>query len=133
LTRIFEHGVGEGIHLRVEISPSSYVSHALFEKHVGVVLIPAIESNRNLPGCEKKSTSSFGEKCGAYCSDDVLTKLAQKRVIVTVYPPHIPRILQVLDVLLFGVLKRAKKYQRRDDSLASNVNHIRRLFERMRS
>jgi hypothetical protein len=37
-------------------------------------------------------------------------------------------ILFVLDVPLFGVLKRAKKHQRRDDELPAQVDHILRLF-----
>jgi hypothetical protein len=37
-------------------------------------------------------------------------------------------IFQVLGVLLFGVLKRAKKYQRRDDELPAQVDHVLRLF-----
>jgi hypothetical protein len=50
-------------------------------------------------------------------------------VIIITYPLHISHIFQVLDVLLFGVLKRAKKYQRRDDSLASNIDHVRQLCQ----
>jgi hypothetical protein len=53
VTRIFKHGVREGIDVSVEISPSPYVSQALFEKHVSAVLIPTVESNRRLPGFEK--------------------------------------------------------------------------------
>jgi hypothetical protein len=47
---------------------------------------------------------------------------------VITYPPHTSHTFQVLDVLLFGALTGAKKYQRRDDSLASNIDHVLRLF-----
>jgi hypothetical protein len=36
--------------------------------------------------------------------------------------------LQVLDVLLFGVLKRAKKNQSREDELPAQVDHALRFF-----
>jgi hypothetical protein len=43
-------------------------------------------------------------------------------------PPHTAHIFQVLDVLLFGILKQAKEYQRRDDTLPRDVDHVLRLF-----
>jgi hypothetical protein len=50
-------------------------------------------------------------------SNSMLEKLAQHRVLVLTYPPHTSSIFQVLDVLLFGLVKRSKKYQIRDDTL----------------
>jgi hypothetical protein len=43
-------------------------------------------------------------------------------------PPHAAHIFQVLDVLLFGILKQAKEYQGRHDTLPRDVNHVLRLF-----
>jgi hypothetical protein len=37
-------------------------------------------------------------------------------------------IFQVLDVLLFGLVKRSKKYQMHDDTLPIHIDHILRLF-----
>jgi hypothetical protein len=76
------------------------------------VLIPAVESNHRLPGCEKKLVLLFCHTCGSQGSDDLLTKLMRHGVIVTPYPPHASHIFKRLDDILFGVLKRAKKYQK---------------------
>jgi hypothetical protein len=64
----------------------------------------------------------------AHCTEDILKKLACHGVIVLTDPLHTSHIFQVLDLLLFGVLQRAKKHQRRDDELRAQVDHVLRLF-----
>jgi hypothetical protein len=107
-TRIFESGVRKGIDVRVESSRCSYPSKAFFPKYVGAVPTPAVKSKRRLLSCEKKPVLLFCYGCRAHCSDEVLTKLVQNGVITIADPLRIPHVFQVLDVLLFGVLKRAK-------------------------
>jgi hypothetical protein len=92
------------------------------------VLIPAVISNRGLPGCKNKREMLFCDNCSVRCSDEVLGKLDRCGILVITYPPHISHIFQVFDVLLFGILKKAKKYQRRDDTLPREVDHVLRLF-----
>jgi hypothetical protein len=50
---VFEHQVRDGIDLQIELSPSPYVNAERFERYVDTVLIPAVETNRQLPGCDK--------------------------------------------------------------------------------
>jgi hypothetical protein len=57
-----------------------------------------------------------------------LQNLARHEVIVVPYPPHISHVFQVLDGLLFGVLKRVQNNQRRDDELRAQGDHVLRLF-----
>jgi hypothetical protein len=61
-------------------------------------------------------------------SAPVLQKLARHGVLMITYPPHTSYIFQVLDVLLYGLLKRSKKFPMRDDGLDAHVDHILRLF-----
>jgi hypothetical protein len=91
-------------------------------------VIPAVLSNRNLAGCKDKPAILLCDNCSAHCSNDVLTKLSRHGVLVITYPPHTSHLFQVLDILLFGILKRAKKYQRRDDTMRREVDHVLRLF-----
>jgi hypothetical protein len=60
--------------------------------------------------------------------NSMLEKLARHAVLVLAYPPHTSYIFQVLDALLFGRVKRSRKYQIRDDTLPIHVDHILRLF-----
>jgi transposase len=118
----------DDVDLKVEIASSPYVTQAIFNKYINEVLIPAVISNRGLPRCKDKPVILFCDNCSAHCSDEVLGKLAKCGILVIADPPHTSHIFQVLDVLLFGILKKAKKYQRRDDTLRREVDHVLRLF-----
>jgi hypothetical protein len=61
-------------------------------------------------------------------SNSMLEQSARHRVLVLTYPPHTSHIFQVLHELLFGLVKRAKNYQIRDDTLPIHLDHILRLF-----
>jgi hypothetical protein len=126
--QVFQTGVRDGIDLKVEIASSPHVTQAIFERCVDEVLIPAVLANRDLDGCKDKPAILFCGNCSPYRSDDVLKKLARHGILVITYPPHTSHLFQVVDVLLFGVLKRPKKYQRRDDGLHKEVDHVLRLF-----
>jgi hypothetical protein len=86
-----------------------------------------VEANRELPGCAKKPAILFCENCSAHMPAPVLQNLACHAVPLITYPPHTSDIFQVLDVLLFGLLKRSKRFQMRDDGLDAHVDHISRL------
>jgi hypothetical protein len=125
--QIFETGARDGIDLKVEIVSSPCVRQAIFNKYIDEVLIPAVISNHGLPGCKDKPAIIFCDNCSAHCSDEVLGKLARRGILVITYPSHTSHtshIFQVLDVLLFGILKKSKKYQRRDDTLRGEVDHV---------
>jgi hypothetical protein len=54
--------------------------------------------------------------------------MARRWILVIISPWHTSHIFQVLDVLLFGILKKAKNYQLRDYTLWREVDHVLRLF-----
>jgi hypothetical protein len=108
--QLFKTGVRDGIDLKVEIASSPYVTQVIFNKCIDEVLIPAVISNRGLPDSNDKPAILFWDNCSAHCSDEILGKLARCWIRVITYPRHISHIFQVPDVLLFGILKKAKKY-----------------------
>jgi hypothetical protein len=124
----FEHQIPDGIDLQIEINPSPYVNAEIFKRYVDTVLILPVEANRQLPGCDKKPAILFCDNCSGHMSNSMPEKLARHGVLVLTYPPHMSHLFQVLDVLLFCLLKRSKKYQIRDDALSIYVDHILRLF-----
>jgi hypothetical protein len=95
---------------------------------VDTVLVPEVESNRTLEGCNNKPVILFCDNGSVHCPEGILQKLARQVVIVLTHPPHTSHIFQALDVLLFGVLKRAKKNQHCDDGLPAQVDHVLHLF-----
>jgi hypothetical protein len=62
----------------------------------------------------------------------MLEKLAPHAVLVLTFRTQASHIFQVLDVLLFGLVKQSKKYQICDDTLPIYVDHILWLFEHMK-
>jgi hypothetical protein len=119
--------VQHGIDLRIEIRPSPYVTAELFKEHIRTVFVLKIEHHREHPGCEKKPAILLCEKYLCDCSDDIFKELAGHRILAITYPPHTSQIFQVLDSLLVGRFKAAKKYLSRDVDVPAHLDHVRRL------
>jgi hypothetical protein len=125
---IFNRGVRENIDLQIRIVDSPYMTSDIFINYIRTVLIPAVENNRLLPGCSKKPALLFCDNCSCHCKDDVMKELASHGILLITYPPHTSHIFQVLDILLFGQLKRIKKHLVRDLTLGRDLDHIMRIF-----
>jgi hypothetical protein len=50
--------------------------------------------------------------CSAHVTDDVIGLLTEARVRDITFAPHTTQIFEVLDLTLFGVLKRRPRYKR---------------------
>jgi hypothetical protein len=59
----------------------------------------------------------------------LLKVFAERGVAVITYPPHTSHLCQVLDLLLFGQLKAAKKYIPRADADPTDSGHLVRIFK----
>lgn len=125
---VFDCGLRDGIDVKIEIRDSPYINAELFEQYVRDVFFPMVESNRGLPGCERKPAILFCDNCCAHCRQDFLRELAEHGVLLITYPPHTSHIFQVLDLLIFGRLKVAKKHQPHDPDLDYRLDHIVRIL-----
>ena len=54
--------------------------------------------------------------------------MAENNIIVITYPPHTSHVFQVLDKLLFGVLKKHKKNIPKNDDIQPLIDHMYRIF-----
>jgi hypothetical protein len=124
----FQHQIRDGIDFQIEITHLPYVTSEIFERYIDNVLIPAVESNRELPSGAKKLEILFCDNCSAHMSAFVLQKLACHGILVITYPPHTSHMFQVLSVLRFGLFKRQKKFQMRGDGRDAHVGHVLRLY-----
>jgi hypothetical protein len=114
--KILEKGVRAGIDLKLEIRLSPYVDAGLFRKDIQEMFLPAVATNHRLPGCKNKPAILFCDNCACHCYEATLKELAENGVLVLTYPPHRSHIFQVLNLVLFGNLKRCKKYQTQDEN-----------------
>jgi hypothetical protein len=128
MSRHVNSNIHDWIDIRIEIAHSPYVMKESFLAYLTYLVIPSIESNRNLTGCQEKPTIIFCENCSCHCSEDILEELANHGILLITYPLHSSQIFQVLNVLLFGRLKSATKYLPRDDNQDPQVDHAMRIF-----
>jgi hypothetical protein len=126
---IFERGVRPGIDLKITIRASPYITTELFAQYIHEVFIPTLTSNREMPGCRGKPAILFLDNVRAHCSDRLMRELASLQVLVVSYPPHTSQMFQVLDRLLFGRLKLAKKHLVRDLQESAQLDHVIRVFK----
>jgi hypothetical protein len=106
---LFETGIRTAIDMMMEIREPAYATAEIFRRYVETVLFPAIVANRKLPGCRNKPAILFCDNCASHCSEGRFIEFARHGVLVLSYPPHTSNLFQVLDLLLFGRLKSAKK------------------------
>jgi hypothetical protein len=125
---MFEKRIREGVDLRMEIRDSPCATKEAFFEYRQDVLVPTVESNRQRPGCQAKPAILFCDNCNSHCCDEVLQEVARHGILIITYPPHSSQIFQVLDVLLFGRLKSAKKHLVRDLSISPQLDHVMRVF-----
>jgi hypothetical protein len=120
--------VREALDLRIEIATSPDANVENFDRYCDRVPISAVVSNCEIDGCQNNLAILRCDNCAARCLDDVLRKLASHGIFILTYMLHTSHLFQVLDVLLFAVLRRAKMWERRDDTLPVVVHHVLRLF-----
>jgi hypothetical protein len=69
---VLERQIRDGIDLQIKVSPSPYLNAEIFERYVDTVLIPAVEANRQLLGCDKNQPFCFATivqlTCRIQCS-----------------------------------------------------------------
>jgi hypothetical protein len=87
----------------------------LFEDYIRTVFIPAVETNRQRPGCQSKPAILFCDNCARHCARDTLTGLARYGVLVITDPPRSSQIFQVLDLT-------------RDPTVSPQLDHVMSLF-----
>jgi hypothetical protein len=127
--KLLDTGVKDRIDLSIEVRQPPYATAQLFHPYVTEVFFPALETNRQLPGCENKLCILFCNNCSIHCQNQLLKEFAERGFAVLICPPHTSHLFQVLDLLLFGRLKAAEKYIPRADAEATDTDHLVRIFK----
>jgi hypothetical protein len=127
--KLFDTGVRDHIDLIIEVRQPAYVTAELFHCYITEVFFSTLETNRQRTGCENKLCILFCDNCSIHCQDQLLKEFAESGAAVIIYPPHTSHLFQVLDLLLFGRLKAAKKYISRADADPTDTDHLVRIFK----
>jgi hypothetical protein len=68
------------------------------------------------------------DNCPSHVIDDIIGFLTEARVRVITFAPHTTQIFQVLDVTLFGVLKRRLGYELPFEDEKETVRFIMKVY-----
>jgi hypothetical protein len=68
------------------------------------------------------------DNCQSHLTDDVIGPLTEARVRVATFAPHTTQTFQVLDVTLFGVLKRRPRSQLPFEDEKETVGFIMKVY-----
>lgn len=128
LTKIFDLNIRENVDLLLQISTSSYINKDIFKNHIINNFIPQVEEDRKYTQIEDCPSILFMDNCSSHLDEELLQILAQHLIMVIAYPSHTSNIFQVLDLLLFDVLKIHKKQIRKSDKLSPEIDHLYRIF-----
>jgi hypothetical protein len=125
----FDAGVRDHINLIVTVRQRAYATAELFHRYITEVFFPALETNRQPPGCENKLCVLFCDNCSIHCQDQLVKEFDERGVTIITCPPHTWHLFQVLDRLLFGRLKATKKYIPGADADPTYTDHLVRIFK----
>lgn len=129
LDQIFDLGIRRDTDLILQVSNSSYVNKQIFNNHIINNFIPQVEIDRKFVNLMDNPAILFFDNCSSHLDEELLQTLAQHMIIVIAYPSHTSHVFQVLDLLLFGVLKVHKKYLKKNDQIPHKIDHLYRIFQ----
>jgi hypothetical protein len=115
------------IDLQIEISPLPYVNAEIFERYVDTILVPAVEANRQLPGCDKTSHFVLRQLFSLHVESnvrEVSTACGSCSLVPVSYVTYISSSGRII----VQPCQAIQKYQICDDTLPIDVDHILRLF-----
>jgi hypothetical protein len=101
-----QHGGCFGKDLILKSNQKSYLSAGIFLEDIRTVFFPYLVSLRDLAVFTEEIAVVLMENCSAHVTGDVIRLRTEARVRVITFALYMTQVLQVLDLILFGVLKR---------------------------
>jgi hypothetical protein len=87
-------------------NPEPYINAEVFLDYSGTVFLPNLAEPRALDAFTEETGMLLMDNCPSHVTDYIIGLLTEARVRVITFAPHTAQIFQVLDVTLFGVLRR---------------------------
>jgi hypothetical protein len=111
--RLKKEGVRFGTDFVLRSNPKPYIHAESFLDYIRTVFLPNIAELRTLDGFAGETGVLLMDNCPSHVTHDIIGLLTEARIRVITFATHTDttQIFQVLDVTLFGVLKRRPIYQ----------------------
>jgi hypothetical protein len=108
----------------LKFSQKPYFNAGIFLADIRTIILPYNDTFRGRAVLAHEIAASLMAHCSIDVSDDVISILTAARVRVRTFAPHTTQAFQVLDLTLFGALKRCPIYERSFDEYNATVKVI---------
>jgi hypothetical protein len=95
----------------LKFNQKPYVNASIFLGYIRIVFLPYIATLHELAVFAQEVAVFLMDNGSAHVTDDVIQVLTEARVRVITFAPDTTQVFQVLDLTLFGVLKRRPRYE----------------------
>jgi hypothetical protein len=112
----------------LKFNQKPYFNADIFLAYIRTILLPYSDTFRGRAVLAQEVTALLMAPCSAEVSDDLIRILTEARVRVITSAPHTTQVLQVLDLTLFGVLKRCPRYELPFDENNAPVKVITKVY-----
>jgi hypothetical protein len=104
--RLMSRGVRLGVDFQLRQRAKPYVSRKLFLEYIKTIFLPYLNELRDTEQFEGCEAVLLMDNCSPHISEEVVAVLTEARVRIITFAPHTTQIFQVLDLVLFGALKK---------------------------
>jgi hypothetical protein len=104
-------GVRFGRDLVLTQRSKAYINGSLFADYIRKVFLPHLTRVRTEENLLEEEATLLMDNCPAHLTQEVLGLLNDARVRIVTFAPHTTHLFQVLDLTLFGALKRRRQYE----------------------
>jgi hypothetical protein len=112
----------------LKVNQKPYFNAGIFLADIRTIFLPYINTFRGRVVLAQEIAILLMTHCSADVSDDVIRILTEARVSVITFVPHTTQVFQVLDLTLFGVLKRCPRYELPFDDDNATVKVITKIY-----
>jgi hypothetical protein len=106
-----KQGIRSGRDFALKFTQKPYFNAGIFLADIRTILLQYIDIFHGLAVLAQEIAGLLMDDCSIDVSDDVIRILTEARVRVIAFAPHTSHVFQVLDLTLFGVLKRCPRYE----------------------
>jgi hypothetical protein len=104
--RLKSRGVRLGVDFVLRHRSKSYVNGKLFLEYISIIFIPYLKELGDSEEFAECEAVLLMDNCSPHTGKAVIALLTGARIRVVAFAPHTTQIFQVLDVVLFGALKK---------------------------
>jgi hypothetical protein len=126
--RLKKEGVRFGTDFVSRSNPRPYINAEIFLDYIRTVFLPNLAELRKLEAFTEETGVLLMDNCLSHVIDDIIAVLTEARVRATTFAPYTTQIFQVLDVTLFGVLKRCLGYKLPFEDEKETVRFIMKVY-----